>query len=922
MRRMILACLLALLSAAACIDIDEYGSVMKSGETYVELSFSGNIDVNTKSILGDVESVFSGGFVAVYDHDSGKLNFEQPVESLSGTLDMKVPSGKTLDYFFAGNMDFVFPENEEELRAMQYRISSFSDVAQMGIPIVGESLGKKGDPAVNIKLHRLFSKISLTIDHSGLDGGGDESWFRNSKLYVRQANAVLKPFGGPSSAVTEDDLLSKSDYDPEMANAHSSTFVYYAPENSGGLHPTFVEFTGTVAPSAGGYGGTVVYRFVVGGETGLEANKHYQITLGFNAGSLFEPSWSVELGDDWSDRRRFGLAADPNGAKVLHQGQVIAVRPSREGVAYLYFDKGNGVNHASDLAQWDEGFNPSDLSDAAWSVEAPGLEDHGLALAVSGGRLTFRVADPVRFTPGEEIPVTLHLYPGDLTYDAVVRTYEDISVEVNGGALTDDFYVGMKRGIKVKGLAGTTLYYRNSGFKNNSGMTVSPLEGAAPISSAREGVPAGEELDIYACGRVSGSDFVLELTSDDTFNDGDVLARWPVNTKLAVVAQNAHEYNYLGIDGEEIDVGYKYLDEAGQVIDRSRFDETLYERLLEPVASFSEAPGRKLEDWVGAEDGKIWLKRLKLEDGTDVADAADDGTGFLGAVTFRPKVPSAASGDAFVFVAMQYPYFVPEYPNKLETDYLNQDGPSGIHVSWPVAMNGNRTYQVLVEGAGSLDGLASVSEGTNGFQRMNWGFEDPEDGVSYMLPWGPQRTTLRFVNKHSGEIYDISAGFDVVHDVTLAVYFLFAEGAESADNIVITNAKNFRGLKCNPEASIGDYGVVLANLPGDYAAYLRIKKLRTISKTSRKEETTYGDIFAGRFTYADFRTNAYGSGAVWTADRIREFIDSGYNPITGLEFVKPGNQRLPSPLPEAYSGNPYFKISLLNAVKGHYIRQP
>lgn len=921
MRRMILACLLALLPVVSCIDVDEYGSVMKDGETYVELGFSGNIDVYTKSILGDVESVFSGGSIAVYDHDSGKLNFEQPVESLSGTLELKVPSGKALDYYFAGNMDFVFPNNEDELRVMQYRISSFSDVAQMGIPIVGESIGKKDSPMVTIVLHRLFSKISLTIDHSGLDGGGEEAWFKNTKLYLRQANAVLKPFSGPSSAVSEDDLLSESDYDHEMTDSHSSTFVYYAPENSGGQHPTFVEFTGCVDPSAGGYGGTVVYRFLVGGEMGLEANKHYQVTLGFNAGSLFEPSWRVEPGDDWSDRRRFGLAADSNGAKVLPQGQLIAVRPSRDGVAYLYFDKGNGRNHASELVQWDVDYSPSDLSDAAWSVEAPGLEDHGLVLDVAGGRLAFRVADPVKFAPGVEIPVTLHLYPGDLTFYAKVRTYEDICVELNGGSLTDDFYVGMKRGINVKGLAGTTLYYRNSGFKENSGISVSPLEGAASISSVRKGVPIGEGLEIYACAYVSGSDFVLELASDDTFNDGGVLASCPVRTKLAIVGHNEHEYNYLGIDGEEMDVGYNYLDEAGHVIDRSLFDETLYGRLLVPVASFSELHGRKLDDWVGAEDGKIWLKRLKSEDGADVADVVVDKTGFLGAVTFCPKVPSAASGNTFAFVAMQYPYFVPEYPGILETDYLNQDGPSGIHTSWRVVMNGNKKYQVLVEGEGSFDGLANVSEGVNGFHNMNWGFDDPQDDLGNMLPWGPQRTTLRFVNKHSGEIYDISAEFEIVHDVTLSPCYIFSEGVPEA-TMVITCSKNFYAMKCNPD----QYGLYFSsfpiNIPGRYADYIRIRMQKAVSKTYYREQTIKGSISTVPFTYADFRTYAYGGDEVWRYSSIMEFINSGYNPISDLCFVGKDNRILPSPLAEEYSGTPYFKISLKNKVKDYYVIEP
>ena len=941
----------ALLSVNACI-IDDYGTSLVS-DGNVCVSFRGQ-DGDTKSVLGDVEALHGGGVLGVYDAETGILDSEFEISDLSVPVELSLPARRNMDFYLAANMDYMgqdgrrqafsFPERESDLPDLRYMLDgsevpgaggglrhrTFRESSLLGIPMSGSKTGVdlSCTREIVIPVRRLFARITLTIDHSGLDGGKSESFFRNSKLYLRQANAALRPFAGESEALSEEDLLEECDYEPEMVNGRSEVFTLYAPENRNSPFPTYIEFTGEVDSAAGGYGGSVCYRFYVGPGAGdecdVEGNMNYDITLGFKVGSLFEPSWKVTPGNDWRDIRKFGLSADPAGAKPLPAGQVIAVRPSRPGTCYVYFDKGFGPEDAPGLC--DGNFFPEDLTDAGWSYEIDGLSENGMSLAVSGKRLVVSVSDPSRFRNGAEIPLTLHLYPGDITYRAVIRTYDDISVSVEDGkSLDDGFYVGMKRHISLSGIAGRRLKCYNSGFADGRNLRFSSAEDAAPLQksgAAGYGFDPGHGVDLFAWGTASGSDMVLNLISDDTFNDGDVLLSSPIKISAPIVSHDGYEVLYLGIDGSVRELTYKYLDSAGAEIDRMSFDTELYSRLLEPVASYGNVNGHPISDWVDSDGSGVWLKALTSSSGVSLMDCIDRSTGLIGKVNLKPKVAAAAAGETGAYVCALLPKFGGNVPMRVESEYFNVYGPSGIDCSWTVYMEGCTTFETWKQGPGSSSCSISVEPSPESEPRVVWGFSDPDDGISEDVPYGKQTAGIRFRNKWSGDTYELSTEFDVVHKATLGAFVDFTEGSRDVNRIIITTGKDAYGICCGYERTgTGEYEH-LSGMPGDFRSYVKLTRMKTISPDSQTHSIVYGSAsLTGGFTYEDFRPSAYGRNAVWSAVNIQDFVSSGGTPFSNMEFSlpEPGYQALPSPLPAAYSGCEYLKLSISNRLVGYHV---
>lgn len=943
----------ALLAVNACI-IDDYGtSLVTDGNVCV--SFRGQ-DGDTKSVLGDVEALHGGGVLGVYDAETGILDSEFEISDLSVPVELSLPARRNMDFYLAANMDYMgqdgrrqafsFPERESDLPDLRYMLDgsevpgaggglrhrTFRESSLLGIPMSGSKNGVdlSCTREIVIPVRRLFARITLTIDHSGLDGGKSESFFRNSKLYLRQANAVLMPFAGESVAFSEEDLLEECDYEPEMVNGKSEVFTLYAPENRKSQFPTYIEFTGEVDSAAGGYGGSVCYRFYVGPGAGeecdVEGNMNYDITLGFKVGSLFEPSWKVAPGNDWRDIRKFGISADPAGAKPLPAGQVIAVRPSRPGTCFVYFDKGFGPEDAPRLC--DGNFFPEDLTDAGWSYEIEGLPENGMSLTVSGKRLEVSVSDPSGFRAGTEIPLTLHLYPGDITYRAMIRTYDDISVSVEDGkSLNDGFYVGMKRHISLSGIAGRRLKCYNSGFADGRNLRFSSSEDAEQLQksgAAGYGFDPGYGVDLFAWGTASGSDLVLNLVSDDTFNDGDVLLSSPIKISVPAVSHDGYEVLYLGIDGSVRELTYKYLDSSGAEIDRMSFDTELYSRLLEPVASYGNVNGHPISDWVDSDGIGVWLKSLTSTSGVSLMDCIDGSTGMIGKVNLKPKVAAAAAGETGAYVCALLPKFGGDVPMRVESDYFDVYGPSEIDCNWTVYMEGCTTFEPLIYGPGAASCTVLLEPSTGLESRAVWHFSDPDAGISQEVPYGRQTAGMRFRNRWSGETYELSTEFDVVHNATLGAFVDFTEGSRDVNRIIVTTAKNAYGICCSYDSTGGRNVETPFGMPDDSHNYIKLTRMKTMPSGSQTPIIEYGKpSLTGGFTYEDFKPFAYGRNAVWSAGNIQEFVSSGRTPFAEMKFTfpGPGYQTLPNPLPAAYSGSEYLKLSISNTLVGYHIRR-
>lgn len=538
------------------------GQVAAGGETaWADMPLSiaaavGEAGSGTKaSLLKDVETRGSGALVLVFRSATGQLEsyqfFRQDelANQASVPLHLRVPLAEC-DFYILGNLNAVrksngevtnlmaalgasFPVTENGLEAMVYRLDggdlngdfrreSFADVAACGIPYalirknvntVSRINAGQGIPDSD-RCRRLFSKLTVRIDHSAFDGNGaNPEFFVNSRLYLRQANARLQPFSdAPQRAQEAADVLAQSDYDPDMSstNASVTTFSFYVPENmQGTLLPgntdsrqktrdllleqnlsavvpylTYVEFAGRLNPAAGGYGGDVTYRFYLGRDNcsnfDLERGREYEISLTFRVGSIFEPDWKVTP-DNWSDERLFRLTADASfktDIGSVNGNRLVAVRKSRPGAVYVYMNPRGSMGSANLLLGKDvsttTGFVPADLSDCAWygdlmragTADADWLAAHGISASwdKTTGRLEFEVTDAALFNarlgdaPRE---FSLALLPGGTrTVRFKLGLYSDLAVTVaDGKSLTDGFYLGQKRTVSVSGFAGTAVKY-------------------------------------------------------------------------------------------------------------------------------------------------------------------------------------------------------------------------------------------------------------------------------------------------------------------------------------------------------------------------------------------------------------------------------------------------------------------------------
>ena len=658
------ALLMTLLAASACEK--ERDAVSSENDSGVSLAIS--IDSGqTRSILED-EGVDSGFYMMIYNSDSGEFVDCISFESRSGG-ELILRKGEVYDMYVLGNMWYVDADGGRRtlkdigvtsvsdyvyrfdggVDAGGTRRENFSEIVRYGIPYSGMVKRVKAEEGatVNVSCTYLFAKLSVTVDHSGLvNGSVAESVFRNSKLYVRGANSVVKPFASSSvKAESASDLLETSDYSSTMENGGSLTFTYYVPENAQGsdasvtdpsqkttvMKPlaTYIEFETVVdgaAGTAGGYGGTVTYQFCPGANATTDfnvlRNTQYNVTLSFKAGSLFSPSWKVGV-DDWSDTRTIRFSADNAGSSeslLKDDGtQVLAVRKNRPAQCYVYFNRSGaaGSNERATYLDYLTGstpgaqdagtsYNPSNVSRSGYSLvyDSSVLSQYGMSLSYDSttGKITVSYnpasAGAANFlnVPAAGIPVTVTLYPGSgagKTVTALVKTYENMAVSVTSG----DRYVGMKTNVKASGFVGSDVKVS----ANNGSVTPGVFRTSnspAPGGSGAEGtdnylgstpvaVPAaaggGFALDLYAYRNAAS--LTLNFSSEDSFNDG------VHSTTLTVYkpSLSLDKTSYLiPIDGTEVDVEYSYRDRSGDVMQPSVFDSAVYSQLMDPQFSLSD----------------------------------------------------------------------------------------------------------------------------------------------------------------------------------------------------------------------------------------------------------------------------------------------------------------------------------------------
>ena len=690
MIRRIIYALVAVAGLIATVSCRHYGpwtdEYPEGEKVRVQLELESN--PGTKSILGDgVESVDSGLQLIVFFHDSGKLEGVYRLDSKDASVSLT--SGRPLDFYVIGNMWFLdkygqkagwaellgedFPSSATQLSDLnclpayrfdgkavngKYRTETFAEVAQYGIPYAGSNTdGEKviEGTKVIISARRLFSKVSLVVDHGAIDAGVTEN-FKNGKLHIRQANCRIHPFV-PLKAESADDILVESDYNPAMANARALSFTFYVPENrqknigfvnlinspaeksleqlnsqgKGELakYLTYMEFTAKVNQAAGGYGGDYTYRFYLGknnlDDFDVEGNVNYNVTLTFKVNSLFDPVWKVN--GNMTDTRKLCLSEDAQGSRLLPEGKVILLRANRPASAYVYFNRegaGASNEYSSYLDSWTSGYEPENLTRSAFAYEIGGdLAQRGISTSFdpASGLLSLTVTDPSRFVVGEDFPLTLTLYPGGKTFTATVRTYDSISIDWDA-SLTEEFAPGMKRTATIKGFSSPLQVCCTEPWMYKYKLSEG-TDNLIKSTYARYGDGINGTFNLYNYYYRDNTKYSLKFRPEDSFNDGSELVFEIKNTlpepKLrgSALDLKGAEYElywsvkgfptvFLDMDGADwVQPLYVELYFKGQdsPISYSKFDPDLFRQVWFPRVLESNSPVRMVSGEEVLQDG-------------------------------------------------------------------------------------------------------------------------------------------------------------------------------------------------------------------------------------------------------------------------------------------------------------------------------
>lgn len=618
-------------------------SISPSGEmNMVRIAVGGcSFDGATKSVFGkdaaelhDFENRISGFVLALYDSDGNLIAPAHSVTDCSGStvVPVRFPKGSSVHAYVLMNMWsgpnlIEAPNTEAQMLSLAFKLGSgsnmdFSDMARTGIPASGHLAISDSDSGhdVTIACTRMLARVNVTIGHSGYTGmdTGSSSLFRNSSLYLRQVNCNLKPFAD-MAASAGDIAAGETDYDATMVRAtdNTVTYTYYVPENlqgnvegvtgngripsrlgsRGGL-VSYIQFNGSVDAGSNGLSGDITYRMCLGENTltnfDIVRNRVYNISMSFSTGSLFDrPVWRMD--GEIEDSRLFAVtktgAAGPSAALSGEDGDFVAVRCNRPGKVYLYLNpEGNwsSVNAAGPLVDWP--CSPVSLDDKSWYEYSSSSANNFSALSSCGisasydessHLLTFTVTDPSRFRTGRTITLNCHLAVGDISRQIVVKTVEDIALDISDAA---GFYVGMRRDMAIRGYT-SSVSVRNSATGLNSikysfdgGATRNYLNSSAvPVPGWTVPLYAYYENDVsHAC--------TVTVVPEDLFNDDELSL--VISAKRPHLSMNVTE-SLLYVHGDEVpvDLAYSRDEDGADVIRYTDFDASAFEELLQPAGN-------------------------------------------------------------------------------------------------------------------------------------------------------------------------------------------------------------------------------------------------------------------------------------------------------------------------------------------------
>lgn len=317
-----LACLLAvvMLSLSGCVK--ENGGVEPQEEEYRTVTFKFGCGADTRSQLSSAlaQAIKTA---RLYVYDSNGYLYGSVAAGSGQSVQMAMEMNDTYSVYVLANMQLSGepPVLESDFVKRTYAVS-ISSAKVLGIPMCGHVTADNAllsTGTVSVELTRLFARVCLTIDFSGLS----ESHLNITSASVRQVATKVAPFSGPYRAVGS---VADGDFaTPIDVNAlnNSQTVTFYVPENDNGVllpgndnpamkdpayvdraaYCTYIEIT---AQHMGYFQGVSVnsenttYRFFLGKDNvsdfSVERNQTLDIVLSVTDEGMYADGWKADYG--------------------------------------------------------------------------------------------------------------------------------------------------------------------------------------------------------------------------------------------------------------------------------------------------------------------------------------------------------------------------------------------------------------------------------------------------------------------------------------------------------------------------------------------------------------------------------------------------------------------------------------------------
>lgn len=308
-------------------------------EIPVEFTISSIGTADTRSSISASETTVRD--INIYAYLDGKLEKSAYFES-SSSFTVSLIKGRRYNLYALSNMGKLTPPDfEEEMLGTKFSMGPMSYI-NGGFPMSWSQHGfmvSENSPTVNVRLIRLVSRISFSLDRSAV---GD---FKVTSVRLCQSASSIYPFASESRAESPSEVINGDHASAQDINSINSgrSVSFYAYENCQGiLLPdnvtaeskipsnipansrlcTYLEMT---ASFSGQYDGVdvssnnVKYRFYLGADNcsdfNVKRNTDIVINLKVTEERIFDESWRVSYGEELPDIS-YGLEIVPKDTEV------------------------------------------------------------------------------------------------------------------------------------------------------------------------------------------------------------------------------------------------------------------------------------------------------------------------------------------------------------------------------------------------------------------------------------------------------------------------------------------------------------------------------------------------------------------------------------------------------------------------------